>query len=322
MAKNVLVMKHLETPKEAGTYFRLMCLTGPNKCESYVLVGNRIIIGRGEKADIRLNDTKSSREHAEITKVGENYVVTDLGSQNGILVNDAKTKQSTFKEGDKLIIGQTVLKFARFEVTSKSKVIKEKSFDDEAPEQKRSLKPILILVIVLVGFYLFEGDQGQNNNGQTKKKQMKAVDDVSNEYFQALQKRQANQDKEVKEKLNAIYQRGLREYREKNYFRAINEFNLALILSPNDSQAEFYLRKTKEELDRSIEDYVVKANRDEDSLKYKGSIISYCSIIRLLYAVPEDPRYKNAEKKIKELETKLGMEEGESNCLKKQSADK
>lgn len=320
MAKNVLVMKHLETPKEAGTYYRLMCLTGPNKGESYVLIGNRIVIGRGEKTDIRLNDTKSSREHAEITKVGDNYVVTDLGSQNGILVNDQKTKQSTFKEGDKLIIGQTVLKFARFEVTSKAKVIKEKSFEDGAPEQKRSLKPILILLLVLVGFYLFDGNQ-ENAPAQNKKKQMTAVDDVSNEYFQALQKRQANQDKEVKEKLNAIYQRGLREYREKNYFRAINEFNLALILSPSDSQAEFYLRKTKEELDRTIEDYVVKANRDEDSLKYKGAIISYCSIIRLLYAVPDDPRYKNAEKQIKELETKLGMEEGESNCLKKQSAD-
>ncbi len=319
MAKNVLVMKHLETPKEAGTYFRLMCLTGPNKGESYVLVGNRIVVGRGEKTDIRLNDTKSSREHAEITKVGENYVVTDLGSQNGILVNDQKSKQATFKEGDKLIIGQTVLKFTRFEVTSKTKVLKENSIDD-APEQKRSLKPILILLVVLVGFYLFDGE---NKGTQTasKKKQMTSVDDVSSEYFQALQKRQANQDKEVKEKLNVIYQRGLREYREKNYFRAINEFNLALIISPNDSQAEFYLRKTKEELDRSIEDYIVKANRDEDSLKFKGAIISYCAIIRLLYSVPDDSRYKNAEKQIKELETKLGMEEGESNCLKKQSAD-
>jgi hypothetical protein len=78
MAKNVLVMKHLETPKEAGTYYRLMCLTGPNKGESYVLIGNRIVVGRGEKTDIRLNDTKSSREHAEITKVGDSYVVTDL----------------------------------------------------------------------------------------------------------------------------------------------------------------------------------------------------------------------------------------------------
>lgn len=320
MAKNVLVMKHLETPKEAGTYYRLMCLTGPNKGETYILLGSRIVIGRGEKTDIRLNDTKSSREHAEITKVGDGYVVTDLGSQNGILVNDQKTKQSSFKEGDKLIIGQTVLKFARFEVTSKTKVIKEKNFEVEEGEKKRSMVPILILVVILLGFFLFESDKNEENK-QVKKKQMTAVDDVSNEYFQALQKRQAGQDKEIKEKLNAIYQRGLREYREKNYFRAINEFNLALILSPSDSQAEFYLRKTKEELDRTIEDYVVKANRDEDSLKFKGAIISYCSIIRLLYAVPEDPRYKNAEKQIKELEGKLGMEEGESHCLKKQSAD-
>ena len=320
MAKNVLVMKHLETPREAGNYYRLMCLTGPNKGESYVLIGNRIVIGRGDKTDIRLNDTKASREHAEVTKVGDGYVVTDLGSQNGILVNDLKAKQANFKEGDKLIIGQTVLKFSRFEVTSKTKVIKEKSFDEEDKAPARSMKPMLILLAILMGFYFFETDNKPAENVQ-KKKQMTAVDDVSNEYFQALQKRQASQDKEVKEKLNVIYHRGLRDYREKNYFRAINEFNLALIISPNDSQAEFYLRKTKEELDRTIEDYVVKANRDEDSLKYKGAIISYCAITRLLYSVPEDPRYKNAEKQIKELETRLGMEEGESNCIKKQSTD-
>ena len=42
-------------------------------------------------------------------------------------------------------------------------------------------------------------------------------------------------------KLEIIYQRGLREAREGNYFRAINEFNLALILSPNNSRARFYI---------------------------------------------------------------------------------
>ena len=120
MAKNVLVLKHFEAPKDAGTYFRLVCLTGTSKGETYVLTGNRIVIGRGEKADIRLNDTKSSREHAEITKVGSNWVATDLGSQNGIMVNDKKVTQAQLSEGDKLIIGQTVFKFAKVEVGAKA----------------------------------------------------------------------------------------------------------------------------------------------------------------------------------------------------------
>ena len=94
-----------------------------------------------------------------------------------------------------------------------------------------------------------------------------------------------------------------------------------MIISPGDSYAEYHLRKTKERLDKTIEEYTVRAQRDEDALKYQSSAVSYCSIIRLLFTVPEDPRYKNAEKQIKDLESKMGLEPGETNCLKKQRTD-
>src|SRR5262245_41374587 len=136
MAKNVLVLKHFESPKEAGVYYRLVCLTGGNKGESYVLMGTRIVIGRGEKTDIRLNDAKASREHAEITRVGNNWVVTDLGSQNGVMVNEKKITQHQLSETDKLIIGQTVFKFAKVEVSSKNKVIKEEGEDSGNSKKK------------------------------------------------------------------------------------------------------------------------------------------------------------------------------------------
>ena len=314
MAKNVLVLKHFESPKEAGVYFRLICLTGGNKGESYVLLGNRIVIGRSEKADIRLNDTKASREHAEITKVGNNWVATDLGSQNGIIVNDRKIKQEQLNEGDKLIVGQTVFKFAKVEVTSKTKVIKEDT--EEAKPSSKSFLPFLVLLLIFAGLFLFD-DKKTESSGSKEKKQP-GFQNVTDELTTAIQKRQANENKQIKEKLNAIYQRGLRELRERNYYRAIHEFNLALIIAPGDSQAEYYLRKTKEELDKEIESYVVRAQRDEGALKYKSSIISYCSIVRLLYSVPDDPRHKNAVKQIKDLESKLGLEAGETDCLKKQ----
>lgn len=320
MAKNVLVLKNFDQPKEAGSYFKLICLTGPNKGETYYLIGQRLIVGRSEKADIRINDTKTSREHAEFTKVGADWVVTDLGSQNGIIVNDKKVVQHKIVLGDRIIIGQTVFKFAKQDVSAKPKLVKNNEDDDEGDGEgssnKKTMVPILILAIVFMAMFLFDGNDEKKSEATAKK--VPAYQDVTNEYVQALQKRQANEDKQVKERLNSIYQRGLREFRERNYFRAIHEFNLALIIAPGDAQAEYYLRKTKEQLDLSIEDSIVKAQRDEESLKYQSAIVSYCSIIRLLYTVPEDTRYKNAEKQIRDLELKLGLESGETHCLKKQ----
>jgi pSer/pThr/pTyr-binding forkhead associated (FHA) protein len=313
VARNVLVLKHFESPKEAGVYHRLVCLTGSGKGQSYVLKGNRIVIGRSEKADIRLTDTKASREHVEVTKVGDHWVATDLGSQNGIIVNDEKVVQKELVEGDKLIIGQTVFKFAKVEVASKIKLPGEQA-DDEEAQNKKSKLPFLVLMAIVAGVFMFddkkEDDRNPRNSGSNHL-------DASAE-FQELKKRQEKEDKQLKEQLNMIYQRGLREYREGNYFRAIDEFNRALSQAPGDAAAEYYLRKTKEDLDKSIEGYVTRAQQDEDSLKYQSAIVAYCAIIRLLYADPEDPRYKNAENKINSLETSLGLETGETNCLKKQ----
>ena len=153
MAKNVLVLKHFESPKDAGTYFRLVTLTGATKGEAFVLLGNRIVIGRGEKADVRINDAKASREHCEITKVGDSWVATDLGSQNGVLINDKKITQQALSEGDKLIVGQTVFKFAKVEVSSKNKVIRE-SDGVEEEEGKKTVIPFVILVVIFMALFL------------------------------------------------------------------------------------------------------------------------------------------------------------------------
>lgn len=319
MSKNVLVLKNFDQPKEAGVYFKLVCLTGPNKGESYYLIGSRLVVGRSEKADIRINDTKTSREHAEFSKVGPDWVVTDLGSQNGVVVNDKKIVQQKIQLGDRVIIGQTVFKYSKQEVSRKTKPVKNDINEDEPAEssRKKTMVPVIILALVFMAIFLFDDDKA---NTKVEKESKKALpyQDVTNEYVQALQKRQAGEDKQVKERLNTIYQRGLREFREGNYFRAIHEFNLALIIAPSDSQAEYYLRKTKEELDRSIENFIAKAQIDEESLKYQSAIVSYCAIIRLLYTVPDDTRHKNAEKQIRDLELKLGLEPGETHCLKKQ----
>lgn len=325
MSKNVLAMKHFEVPREEGTWWRLMCLTGQTKGEAYILTGNRIVLGRSEKADVRVLDIKSSREHAEITRVGKDWVLTDLGSQNGIVVNDQKVSQLKLKEGDKIVIGQTVYKFTKVEVkgaeSGKAKKAElDEAFNEVRPEKKKTSALLGLIAAVGIGLILLD-DSGAPKTRKKEASTTKATKDVTDEYLNLVRQKQMMEDKALKQKMNTIFNRGLREYREKNYFRAINEFNLALILNPSDPLADFYLRKAKEELDKVIADEFIKGKRDEEALRYQNAIVTYCSIIRLLYQYKDDERYKSAEENIRNLEGKLGLEPGESNCLKKQQTD-
>jgi pSer/pThr/pTyr-binding forkhead associated (FHA) protein len=322
MASNVLVLKDFKAPQTLGKHFRLLCLTGANKGNSYYLQNNRLIVGRGEKVDIQTGDTKTSREHAELTKVKDTYVITDLGSQNGIIVNEQKHKKVALVDGDKIILGQTVYKFNilnldenDIKTPGSARQIKEIKNTSIAPKKNNSK----MLVIILGGaalFYLFSGDESTSTNPNSGgRKDKSRMSEVSDEYAQAIDKKKSIEDKEIEEKVNQFIQKGLREFREGNYFRAIEEFNNALRESPNHGRASFYLNRTKQALDREIEGHELKGRQEWDSLKMDSAISSYCSIQRLLQNYPEDERYKEADENIKRLEEKLGMEKGAVKCF-------
>ena len=317
MGAAVKVLKHFESPKEPGEHFRLVCLNGKNKGVAYFLRGNRVVMGRGERADIKVHDIKSSREHAEIAKVGKDYILTDLGSQNGVIVNDLKVKQHALGPSDKIIIGQTVYQFGAVEVKDVSKREKEtvEEFKDEAFEEERPksrLTLVLSVVAVLAMALLLSGGE-EKTASQGRKNSSYKVNELSDPFVASLREKRS-ESKKNKEKLNIYFQKGLREFREGNFFRAIAEFEHALAWSPNDPLAQFYLRKTKEALDESIEEMFIKAKRDEESLKYQKASVSYCAILRLLYRYPEDDRYKNAKESVARLEEKLGLDVGGIAC--------
>jgi pSer/pThr/pTyr-binding forkhead associated (FHA) protein len=320
MSNAVKVFKHFESPKKAGIYFRLVCLTGKTKGLAYFLIGKRVILGRSEKVDIKVLDIKSSREHCEITKVGKDFILTDLGSQNGVVVNDLKVRQHVLNEGDRIIIGQTVYKFNKLEVKEKKSEVEvvdedqEDEYDELDEPQKSKLTPILIVVILLaLGVLITSGEETPTQRKKTKARYQ--VQEVAGAVGVSLSK-SSKKNKKVQDKMNIYFQKGLREFRENNYFRAMNEFEHALSWSPSDPQALFYLRKTKEALDKTIKDLTLKGKRDEDAYKLQNAVVSYCSVLRLLYRYPKDERYVSAQNNVKELEEKLGLDEGEIECLK------
>jgi hypothetical protein len=71
------------------------------------------VIGRLAGSEIELQDTGASRRHAEVRRRGQDFVIVDLGSTNGTLVNDSPIAEHTLEDGDRITIGRTVLEFRR-----------------------------------------------------------------------------------------------------------------------------------------------------------------------------------------------------------------
>ena len=105
-----------------------------------------------------------------------------------------------------------------------------------------------------------------------------------------------------------------RELREKNFYRALHEFEQALVRAPNHNRADFYKKKTQQALDEEIDQLFAKAARDRESLRLVEAVKTYCSIMRLIDQNPNDERYVAAQKNIKVLNDELGLKEDENIC--------
>ncbi len=68
-----------------------------------------ITIGRGEEADLVLNNASVSREHARIDFDRGIATIVDLDSNNGLRVNGEKVSQSRLESGDEIRIGRFTL---------------------------------------------------------------------------------------------------------------------------------------------------------------------------------------------------------------------
>ncbi|MCP5105391.1 MAG: FHA domain-containing protein, partial [bacterium] len=74
-----------------------------------------ILIGREKANSVSLEDEKVSKVHCEVLIIQnrqlEQVVIKDLDSTNGTYVNGEPVKHAVLKSGDKIDIGDTVLRF-------------------------------------------------------------------------------------------------------------------------------------------------------------------------------------------------------------------
>ncbi|HWM84223.1 MAG TPA: FHA domain-containing protein [Kofleriaceae bacterium] len=90
----------------------LVVQSGTDRGRRFALRGGRTSVGRGVDNDVVLTDIAVSRKHLTIDFDGATYVLSDLGSGNGTLVNDHDEDAALrLSHGDKLELGNTVLVF-------------------------------------------------------------------------------------------------------------------------------------------------------------------------------------------------------------------
>jgi hypothetical protein len=75
-----------------------------------VVADKQIVIGRSSDLDMVLVEDMVSRKHSRISMQGDQIWIEDLGSTNGTFVNGEKIKRARLKEGDRVLIGTSILK--------------------------------------------------------------------------------------------------------------------------------------------------------------------------------------------------------------------
>ena len=110
----IAVCRTMESQAPKGALLRQLALrfiSGKYQGGEYPLGSQpELIVGRSSDLDMVLVEDMVSRRHARIT-VAENQIqIEDLGSTNGTFVNGEKISRASLKEGDRVLIGTSILK--------------------------------------------------------------------------------------------------------------------------------------------------------------------------------------------------------------------
>jgi hypothetical protein len=91
--------------------YALRFISGKYQGGEFPLRMNReIIIGRSSDLDMVLVEDMVSRRHAKISTTEAEIYIQDMGSTNGTFVNGEKVQRSRLNEGDRILVGTSIIK--------------------------------------------------------------------------------------------------------------------------------------------------------------------------------------------------------------------
>ena len=85
--------------------------SGPVPPARVPLDRDRITIGRSQGVGLQLDSDEVSRNHAQLTRLDDEYTIEDLQSRNGIYLNGLKVHSAMLRDGDELQLGDVFLTY-------------------------------------------------------------------------------------------------------------------------------------------------------------------------------------------------------------------
>ena len=129
--------------------YALRFISGKYQGGELKLPNNReVVIGRSSELDVVLVEDMVSRRHAKITVSGDQIFIQDLGSTNGSFVNGEKIKRVRLHEGDRILVGTSIIKVTLvdsdpFSDISNAKVELEAASQARRTQGQRSMSGLL-----------------------------------------------------------------------------------------------------------------------------------------------------------------------------------
>ena len=90
---------------------RLVVIQGPELGRQFILRQDVLTLGRSESCDLHLSAKGISRQHFRIERLDGCHWIEDLGSTNHTRINEVVVERQELADGDRIRIGETVLKF-------------------------------------------------------------------------------------------------------------------------------------------------------------------------------------------------------------------
>ena len=304
--------------------YSLQISQGENEGQVYSFDRPTMTIGRSPQNDLILaNDPKISRVHVEL-KIESGFLkITNKSERNFILIDDEKLEHKFVQKNSKLQIGDTILQIkiensapvmAAVPATPSVAPVMNNSVGATRtgvnPERTQQFKPMpnaggnsrarFYMIILVVGglaawLVLDGGNKKKPELGlRTEGDIVRAIEE-STAAVKELKKQQDNSGQNTIQYRSAQehYVKGFRDYRQRQYARAMQSFQAALSFYPSHELARKYLVQAQRKFEESVDSNMSLGRKYYERQNFKLCQSSFANVMIMLKDSSK-PKYREA----------------------------
>lgn len=302
----------------------LKVIQGPNKGDMYRIQPPGAVIGRDpQNCQIIINDDRVSRQQCRIDFKFNGIFVEDLSGKSTTFVNLQSVATQILASGDQLGFGDTIFEIS-FESQAPLSLVAPPGSPAmpglppssglygmpdlaDAPKEpflnKKNSIRLGFAAVLLVGAYIIT----QEVKG-SKPPKISSPDEI-NQAIEAVQKRQEElrkprenltaQDTYNQRSAQKYFQKGLRDFQNRNFTRAIESFQTSLSVMPTYTQAKRYLKLSEKRRQDDIDMHMDFGNKFKAKSMYKLCMAEFEKVLQIINR-PDDKKYQLAKEQIQE----------------------